>query len=108
MKDMSEQMKERISKWLEQLSEDEKSQAEVLDAYFTFRVNLPDNDPGIGKIISEPKTTDEIIDDLQPMMPLSQNIVVGYLRSHGFGMTTVEDGTVKWAIWRVVENTDMT
>ena len=108
MDEMKDTLKERINKWLEELNEEERSQAEVLDAYFTFRRNLPENDPGFGKAFEEPKTTDEIIDDLQPMMPLSQKVVVGYMRSHGFGMTTVADGSVKWAIWRFMDIASLT
>ena len=108
MKDLSDKMKERISKWLESLDEEERNQVEVLDAYFTFRRNMPENDPGFGKIIAEPKTTDEIIDDLMPMMPISQKVVAGYMRSHEYGLTTIGDGSVKWAIWRFVDVTVLT
>ena len=102
---MSDKMKERVKKGLESLDEAERAQADVLDAYFMFRTNMPGDDPGFGKAIEEPKTTEEIMDDLSPMMPLSQKVVVGYMRSHEFGMTTVGDGTVRWAIWRFLNST---
>lgn len=105
---MSDKMKERIAKWLEQLDEEEKCQVEVLDAYFTFRTNMPGDDPGFGKAVEEPKTTEEIIDDLQPMMFLSKKVVAGYMRTHEYGFTTVADGSVRWAIWRFVDATRMT
>lgn len=105
MIDFSDKMKERVAKWLESLDEEERSQAEVLDAYFTFRRNLPGEEPGMGKPIEEPKTTDEIIDDLMPMMTVGKQVVVAYMRVHGYGMTTVQDGTVKWAVWRFVDGT---
>ena len=108
MKDMSEQMKERISKWLEQLSEDEKSQTEVLDAYFTFRLNLPEKESALGKVIEDYKTTDDIMDDLLPMMIMDKNVVVGWMRAHDFHITTVGDGTPKWAIWRYINEETMT
>ena len=108
MKELDDKMKERIGKWLESLDEEEKNQVEVLDAYFTFRRNMPENDPGFGKAIAEPKTTDEIIDDLMPMMPISQKVVAGYMRSHEYGLTTIGDGSVKWAIWRFVDVTVLT
>lgn len=108
MKDLSDKMKERVKKWLESLDEEERNQVEVLDAYFTFRTNMPGEDPGFGKIIAEPKTTDEIIDDLMPMMPISQKVVAGYMRSHEYGLTTIGDGSVKWAIWRFVDVTVLT
>ena len=108
MKDLSDKMKERVKKWLESLDEEEKNQVELLDAYFTFRTNMPGEDPGFGKAIAEPKTTDEIIDDLMPMMPISQKVVAGYMRSHEYGLTTIGDGSVKWAIWRFVDVTVLT
>ena len=100
---MKQELEDSVKKWLEQLDEGERSQVEVLDAYFTFRRNLPGEEPGMGRPIEEPKTTEDIIDDLQPMMSLSKTLVVAYMRSHGYGMTTIGDGSVKWAIWRFVD-----
>ena len=100
---MSDKMKERVKKWLESLDEAERAQAEVLDAYFTFRTNMPGDDPGFGKAIEEPKTTEEIMDDLQPMMSLDMDIVASYMRNHEYGFTTVGDGSVRWPIWRFMD-----
>ena len=100
---MSDKMKERVKKWLESLDEAERAQAEILDAYFTFRTNMPGDDPGFGKAIEEPKTTEEIMDDLQPMMSLDMEIVASYMRNHEYGFTTVGDGSVRWAIWRFMD-----
>lgn len=100
MKEIDDRIKRLVEKWLASLDETEKAQAEVLDAYFTFRRNLPDEDPGFGKAIAEPKTTQDIMDELQPMMSMSERVVVDYMRIHAYGMTTLNDGSVKWAIWR--------
>lgn len=108
MKEMSDKMKERIAKWLEQLDEEEKFQVELLDAYFTFRTNMPGDDPGFGKASEEPKTTEEIMDDLMPMMYISKSVVTGYMRAHEYGFTTVGDGSVRWAIWRYMDVTVLT
>ena len=108
MKEMSDKMKERVAKWLESLDEEEKCQAELLDAYFTFRTNMPGDDPGFGKAVEEPKTTQEIIDDLVPMMFMDKTIVSAYMRTHEYGFTTLADGTVRWAIWRFVDVTVLT
>ena len=108
MKEMSDKMKERVQKWLESLDKEEKNQVELLDAYFTFRTNMPGEDPGFGKAVEEPKTTEEIMDDLTPMMTMSKDVVVGYLRSHDYGFTTLPDGTVRWAIWRYMDVTVLT
>ena len=102
MKEMNDKMAERISKWLDQLDEEEKCQAELLDSYFTFRRNLPEEDKGLGRAVEEPKTTEDIIDDLTPMMNMSKDVVVGWLRAHDYHITTVADGTPKWAIWRYI------
>ncbi|MBQ7181643.1 MAG: hypothetical protein IJR87_10170 [Bacteroidaceae bacterium] len=108
MKELSDKMKERIDKWLESLDEEERCQAELLDAYFTYRTNMPDDDPGFGKASEEPKTTDEIIDDLMPMMFMSKSVVADYMRTHEYGFTTVADGSVRWAIWRYLDVTVLT
>lgn len=105
MKEMSDKMKERIAKWLESLDEEERCQAELLDSYFLYRTNMPGKDRGFGKASEEPKTTDEIIDDLMPMMYVSKTVVAGYMRAHDYGFTTVADGTPRWAIWRYMDVT---
>lgn len=105
MKEMSDEMKERIAKWLESLEEEERNQAELLDSYFLYRTNMPGEDPGFGKAAAEPKTTDEIIDDLMPMMNVSKTVVTEYMRAHDYGFTTAADGTPRWAIWRYMDVT---
>ncbi|MBQ7684942.1 MAG: hypothetical protein IJT48_10680 [Bacteroidaceae bacterium] len=108
MKELSDKMKERIGKWLESLDEEEKCQAELLDSYFTFRRNLPSAEQGLGKAMEEHKTTDEIIDDLLPMMYMKKDVVVGWMRAHDYHITTVQDGSPKWAIWRFMDITVLT
>ena len=105
---MNDKMKERIAKWLESLDEEEKIQVEVLDGYFTFRTNMPGDDPSFGKAVEEPKTTVEIMDDLAPMMFVEKTIVAGYMRTHGYSVTTMADGSVRWAIWRYVDFAHLT
>lgn len=99
---IDDMMKERINKWLESLNERERSQVEVLDAYFTFRRNMPEKDNELGKAVEDHKSTDEIIDDLASMMLVEQGVVVSWMRNHDYHITTIGDGTVKWAIWRFV------
>lgn len=108
MSKIDDKMTERVVKWLATLDEQELCQAEVLDAYFTFRSNMPDDDPGFGKATAEPKTTDEIIDDLLPMMYMHKELVAAYMSAHGFGVTTMPDGSVKWAIWRYMDVSPIT
>ncbi len=86
MKELDNRIRRIVEEWLESLEESERVQAELLDAYFMFRRNLPDDDPGFGKAVEDPKTTQDIIDELQPMMGLSEKIVVDYMRVHGYGL----------------------
>ena len=77
---------------------------DLLDAYFTHRRNLPGEFAG-RSLMEEPKSTEDIIDDLAPMAYLydAKEAVVSYMQSHDYGFTTLADGSVKWAIWRIVE-----
>lgn len=108
MKEIDDRIKKLVAKWLESLEEGERSQVELLDAYFMFRRKLPDDDPGFGKAVEDPKSTQDIIDDLRPMMLLPEELVVQYMRIHAYGMKTMGDGTVKWAVWRFIDVTSLT
>lgn len=105
---MNDKIKKIIEKWLESLDEAEKAQIDVLNAYFTYRTNMPCVDPGFGKAVEEPKTTEEIIDDLQPMISMNKDLVASYMRKSEYGFTTLADGSVKWAVWRFVDVTVLT
>ena len=52
------------------------------------------------ELVFDPKSSEEIAEDLQPMYYMDIHIIANYMFMHEFGTTTVEDGTVKWAIWR--------
>lgn len=69
----------------------------LLDSYFMFRDNLPREG-----YIQDNKTTQQIMDELSPMMLLSTDDVVQYMLDHDYQMTTEQDGTVSWAVWRQV------
>lgn len=70
---------------------------EVLDAYFQFRRNLPEDGA-----IQDYKTSEDIQDDLLPMLDLSKERIVEYLTDNSYNMVTDADGSVKWAIWRII------
>jgi len=70
---------------------------QLLDSYFMFRDNLPREG-----YVQENKTTLQITDELSPMMLLSTDDVVQYMLDHDYQMTTEQDGTVSWAVWRQV------
>ena len=70
---------------------------QVIDAYFKFRSNLPQEG-----YVQQNRSTQEILDDLADMMYLTSNDIVEYLVQHEYAPTTELDGTVKWAIWRII------
>lgn len=69
----------------------------ILDAYFTFRQPLP-----CDGYINQPRTTEEIQDDLAAMMDISKMDIMNYMTEHGYNPMSEQDGTVKWAIWRMI------
>lgn len=94
----------RYEQWLAELTEDERDQVTVLNAYFDTRSNTPGESEIKGKHLApEYKTTQDIIDELMPMMAVSPGIVSKYLLLQGYTMATYDDGTVKWAIWRDID-----
>lgn len=95
-------LKDIIQRWIDGLDDKDRYQVELLDSYFTFRSNLPDEANGV-PMVEEPKTTADIQDDLSEMMPLNAYVIFQYMRFHEYGFTTLKDGTVKWAIWRMPE-----
>lgn len=88
--------------WVTTLSNDEKMQCSLLDAYFAYRDNrkLKDSDA-----VCEPKTSAQIADDLHEMYDgMDIKIIYHWMELHGFSVITLEDGSVAWCIWRDTEN----
>lgn len=94
----------RYEKWVAELTEDERDQITILDAYFATRSNKPGESEITGRHLApEYKTTQDIIDELIPMMTVSPSIVSKYLLLKDYMMATYDDGTLKWAIWRDID-----
>ena len=70
---------------------------EILDAFFKFRNPLP----GDGAV-SQHRSTVELQDDLNNMYPFSQEEIAEYMIDHGYSPLSEADGSVKWAIWRII------
>ena len=81
-------------------SEDEKMQCKLLDEYMKTRDNLPGKGVTGSELVFDPKSSVEIADELGTMYNMDIGVIAQYMFLHEFGTTTVEDGTVKWAIWR--------
>lgn len=68
----------------------------LLDSYFQFRSNQPTEG-----YVKDNKTTVDIHDDLSTMSYVSTDDINLYMMEHDYIMTTEEDGSVVWAIWRM-------
>lgn len=73
---------------------------EILAAYFRSRSNVPGTSIVGEELIADPKSTEEICADLMPMTMIDPNLVAAYMLMKGYTFTTLDDGTIKWAIWR--------
>lgn len=81
-------------------SEDTRCVATVMEAWATTRENLPGQNGGGEELKEFPESTTEIASDIQDMCDADLQTINRWMRMHGFGMTTMDDGTIKWAIWR--------
>lgn len=72
----------------------------IIDQCMMSRENLPDKSITGEDLVADPRTTRDIQADLSTMVELADNDIIIYMTMHGFSLTTLEDGTVAWAIWR--------
>ena len=75
----------------------EEVKRQIIDAFFTFRSPLPKEG-----YIQENRTTNELWDDLREMYNFTNEEIADYLIDHDYAPTTEQDGTVKWAVWRML------
>jgi hypothetical protein len=82
-------------------SEDRKEEMkrQILDAFFTFRCNLPKEG-----YVQQNRSTQELLDELCTMYSFKEDDIVEYLMEHDYAPTTEPDGSVKWAIWRLIHH----
>lgn len=92
-------MKNLVERLWNSLNENERNQVKMLDAYFQFRSNEPNF--GGKSLTPDNKTTAQIQDDLATMMSIPEALIVKYMYEQDFNITTVEDGTILWQIWRI-------
>ncbi len=69
----------------------------VLDAYFSTRCP---NGSMLNSVVDD-KTTQDIIDDLQETLSVTDEEVVKYMVLHGYMLTNAADGTPVWRIYRM-------
>lgn len=70
----------------------------VLETFFLR--SLPKHEEGY---VQMNRTTQELQDELEPMMTFTKFELNQYLDKHGYKLVTDDDGTVKWAIWRLIK-----
>lgn len=79
---------------------DEKREAvkrEIIDAFFSFRSNRPQEG-----YAQENRNTNELWDDLHDMYNFTNEEIANYMMENDYVPTTEQDGSVKWAIWRMI------
>lgn len=74
---------------------------QLLDSYFLVRRPLPESG-----FFQENKTTQQIMQELAPMMAIPTENIVEYMLAHDYSTTTGEDGSVCWAVWRRLTKMD--
>ena len=68
---------------------------QLLDSYFMSRRPLPEQG-----YMRENKTTQQIVQELAPMMAIPADDIVEYMLEHDFSTFTEGDGSVSWTVWR--------
>lgn len=74
----------------------DQMKTEVLDTYFHNKTNLPNAE---GRTMSAHRTTQEIKEELAPMVELSDTEIIEYMQQKDYHFVNDADGIVKWAIW---------
>ena len=83
------------------MNEINKIERNVLDAYFSTRVNNAPPPSQSNLFVADNKTTSEIIEALDSTYPLTQQDVFGYMSENGFLLKPDESGGLVWKIWRL-------
>lgn len=91
---------EAYQEWLGQQDRYTINCCEVLDAYFSSRENLPGTTLTGEPLKADPMTTAAISNSLREMALIGFPIIADWMLLHNFTFTTMEDGSVAWAIWR--------
>ena len=75
----------------------EQIKQEILQAYFQFRSPLRQDG-----FVAQHRSTEELQDELDCMFPFSKEELAEYMMDHEYSPLTETDGSVKWAIWRLI------
>lgn len=92
------------------LSEEELMRLDTVDtiltAYADEHPNFIGADADIEGWVLMPKTTSEIITELQPVMHLEQLDVVMWLRGYGYPLVSDSSAQLKWSMWerRIIDD----
>lgn len=70
---------------------------DILKMYFMDKFNVPP-----AEAVSYFRSTQEIRDELLPMVTLSEEDILEYMNENEFAIANDEDGSVKWAMWKEI------
>ena len=69
---------------------------QLLDAYFENRLPVEMKDFGF---VRQTKTTEDIIDQLSPMMDVGKRDLMDYMSHHGYQIRQQVDGLPRWVLY---------
>lgn len=69
---------------------------QLLDAYFENRLPVEMNDFGF---VRQTMTTEDIIDQLSPMMDVGKRDLMDYMSNHGYQIRQQVDGLPRWVLY---------
>ena len=95
-------MNKRYDEWLQSLTDEDRDQRVIVEAYFSTRSPLPGMSATGNELLPDHKSTQDIFDDLYAMMSVKTWLISKYLILNGYTPMTDSDGTLKWGIWRDV------
>lgn len=88
--------KEEVVIILADIDQEESQHKELLDAWANTRLPLPFDEATPPELM----TTLDIQDQLQPMDTIPLPFINAYMKANAYGLTTVQDGTIRWMVWR--------
>lgn len=70
----------------------------VLDSYFSNRDHVYDQ---LLFTVEERKTTQQIQDDLRPILTIADDVIVEYMLQKGYVLAQDDDGSPIWQMWKM-------
>ena len=88
---------------MEQKINKDQVKREALQTYFLDKSSTcKERKDGEPTVVPCFRTTQELIDELSPMVSIREEDVLEFMANHDYHMTTDEGGSVKWEIYKIL------